>query len=149
MHKLFVSAFALFAGLSAWTQPAGAGLLSGTGPVNAILAGEVFYGEAVGRLDGSGTVWIQSRSRPAFGCTGQFTSSAQLGGIGSLRCGDGMTVAFNFKRLTLRQGYGAGSSSAGPMTFTYGLSPAESMPYLKAPPGKSIKVAGAELALVD
>jgi hypothetical protein len=149
MHKLFVSTFALLAGLGAWTQPVNAGLLSGTGPVNAILAGELFHGEAVGRLDGSGTVWIQSRTRPAFGCSGQFTSSAQLGGTGSLKCNDGMTVTFNFKRLTIRRGHGAGSSSAGPMTFTYGLSAAESAPYLKAPPGKLIKVAGSELALVD
>lgn len=140
---------AIFSGLTGWAGTAGARLMSSTGPVIAILAGDLFQGQAEGHLDGSGTVWIASRARPAFRCRGQFTSSAQLGGAGSLKCSDGMTVTFQFKRLTLTRGHGAGSSSAGPLSFTYGLSPAESEPYLKAPPGKSIRVAGSELVLVD
>jgi hypothetical protein len=135
MSNLLLSGIVLFAGLGAWAQPAAAGLLSGKGPVIAILAGDRFEGEAEGRLDGSGTVWIQSLSRPDLTCRGQFTSSAKLGGVGSLKCSDGVTVNFNFQRLTLRRGYGAGSSSRGPLTFTYGLSPAESLAYLKLPPG--------------
>jgi hypothetical protein len=135
MSNFLLSGIVLLAALGAWTQSANAGLLSGKGPVIAILAGDRFLGEAEGRLDGSGTVWIQSQSKPELTCRGNFTSSAKLGGVGSLKCSDGITVNFNFQRLTLRRGHGAGSSSRGPMTFTYGLSPAESLAYLKLPPG--------------
>src|SRR6187455_8119 len=126
MQKLLATGVALILGLTGWTCTAGAGVLSATGPVIAILGGDLFQGEAVGHIDGSGTVWIQSRARPTFSCSGQFTSSAKLGGEGSLKCSDGMTVAFHFTRLTIRRGFGAGSSTAGPLTFTYGLSAAES-----------------------
>ena len=149
MRRILATGVAVFLGLVGWAGTAGAELLSGTGPVIAILAGDLFHGEATGRLDGSGTVWIQSRAKPDMSCRGQFTSSAKYGGVGSLKCSDGAAVDFQFKRLTLRKGHGFGGSSAGPLTFTYGLSAAESAPYLKAPPGKAIKLAGTELALVD
>jgi len=149
MRRLLTTGVAEFLGLTGWAGTASAKLFSDTGPVIAILAGDLFHGEATGKLDGSGTVWIQSRAKPDMSCRGQFTSSAKYGGVGSLKCSDGATVDFQFKRVTLRRGHGFGGTSAGPLTFTYGMSAADSAPYLKAPPGKSIKLAGTELALVD
>lgn len=111
--------------------PAHADLLSAKGPVFAILAGERFVGEAEGHLDGSGTLAIHSQKTATLTCTGEFTSSAELGGKGQLRCSNGMSATFKFKRLTLRSGYGTGKLSRGTMTFTYGLSAEEARQYLK------------------
>ena len=149
MNKILVTSFALLAGLPGWAVPAGAELFSSTGPVIAILAGDLFLGEAEGRLGGSGTVWIQSRARPEVICRGSFSSSAELGGAGSMLCSDGVTATFRFTRLGLAHGHGTGNSSRGPLSFTYGLNPVESEPYLKAPPGKALRLGGNEVVLVD
>ena len=149
MRRLLVTVLAALAGLAGWASPANAGLFSTTGPVIAILAGELFLGEAAGNLDGSGTIRIQSRAKPGVTCQGQFTYSAELGDAGSMQCSDGATARIQFQRLSLVRGYGTGSSSRGPMSFTYGLSASESEPYLKLPPGKTLKLVGKDLVLVD
>ncbi len=118
-----------------WPAPAKAGIFSSSGPVIALVAGELFLGEAVGSLGGSGTLWIQSRARPEVTCRGHFTYSAELGDTGSLLCSDGATATFSFRRLSLLRGHGTGTSSRGPVSFTYGLSDVESRPYLQAAPG--------------
>jgi phospholipid transport system substrate-binding protein len=137
------------AGFSGWASPAAAGIFSSTGPIIAILAGDLFLGEAEGNLDGSGTLKIQSRAKLDVTCQGQFTSSAELGGAGNMRCSDGATSTFQFQRLSLVRGYGTGSTSRGSMSFTYGLSANESAPYLKLPAGKALRLVGKELVLVD
>jgi len=146
MRRLLNMCLVVVAG---WATPAGAGFFSSTGPVIAIFAGQLFQGEAVGNLDGSGTIKIQSSTKPGVTCSGQFTSSAELGGAGSLNCSDSSTATIKFQRLSILRGYGTGSSSRGPMSFTYGLSAIESAPYLKLPPGKALILDGEILALVD
>lgn len=146
MRRMLIMGLAGFAG---WASPAGAGLFSSTGPVIAIFAGELFQGEAVGKLNGSGTISIQSSTKPDVTCSGQFTSSAKLGGAGSMRCSDSATATIQFQRLSILRGYGTGNSSRGPMSFTYGLSAIESEPYLKLPPGKALRLDGKVLVLVD
>lgn len=59
MLRNMLTAFAAFAGLAGWAGAAGAGLLSATGPVIAIIADDLFVGEAEGHLDGSGTFQFQ------------------------------------------------------------------------------------------
>ena len=59
-----------------------------------------------------------------------------------MRCSDGASATFEFQRLSLRRGYGAGTSSRGALSFTYGLSAEESAPYLKLPPGKALSQDG-------
>jgi hypothetical protein len=135
--------------VAGWATPAGAGFFSSTGPVIAIFAGQLFQGEAVGNLDGSGTIKIQSNTKPNITCSGQFTSSAELGGAGSLNCSDSSTATIKFQRLSIFSGYGTGSSGRGPMSFTYGLNAIESAPYLMLPPGKVLILDGKILALVD
>jgi hypothetical protein len=149
MRRMLIICLAGFAGLAGWASPAGSGVFSATGPVIAILAGDLFLGEAKGNLDGSGTISIQSRTKPDVTCRGQFTSSAKLGGIGFLRCSDNATATIQFQRLSILRGYGTGSSSRGQMSFTYGLSANESEPYLKLPPGKALRLVGKDLVLVD
>lgn len=118
----------------AGSAPAQAGLFSSTGPVIALVAGELFLGQAEGRLGGSGTLSIQSQARPEITCHGEFTYSSGRGDAGSLLCSDGATAIFKFQRLSLMRGHGTGTSSRGAMSFTYGLGAAESLPYLKLSP---------------
>ena len=149
MRKLFITAFAAVIGLAGSATQANAGLFSATGRVIAILAGELFVGEAEGHLDGAGTLAIHSQRDPALSCQGQFTSSAELGGSGQLLCTDGATATFRFQRLSVFRGYGGGSYSRGGMSFVYGLSVDEAGPYMKLPRGKKLSYLGKELALVD
>jgi hypothetical protein len=130
-------------------SPLHAGMLSATRPVIAILDGELFVGVAEGQLDGSGTLAIHSQKTPSVTCQGEFTSSAKLGGAGTLRCTDGGSATFSFKRLNVFRGHGTGTTSRGSMSFVYGLSVAESTPYLKLPGGKKFGDDGNELKLVE
>jgi hypothetical protein len=149
MRRILITCFAAFAGFAGWSNPVGAGFFSATGPVIAILAGDLFTGEAEGNLDGSGTIRIQSRAKPDVTCRGQFTSSAELGGAGSFQCSDGATATIRFQRLSIMSGHGTGTYSRGPMSFTYGLTAIESERYLKLPAGKALKVIGPDLVLAD
>src|SRR6185436_6033939 len=131
MYKLRVASVAAFVGLAGWTNLADADLFSAKGPVIAILADDLFLGEAEGYLSGAGTLAIKSQKNSAVSCVGQFTYSAVLGGSGQMRCSDGVTATFHFQRLSFTRGHGAGSSSRGSMSFTYGLTVPESESYLK------------------
>lgn len=141
---------ALYIGIAvaASTLGAHAGPLSSTGPVIAILGGELLVGEVTAHLAGWGTIALHSPSNPALTCVGDFTATEALGDAGQLRCSDGASAMFEFQRLSLRRGHGAGSSDRGPLSFTYGLSAEESAPYLKLPPGQALGQDGSDLRLV-
>jgi len=147
MIKKTLILLVMFAGIAGWESLGYAVALSS--PVIAIVAGELFTGEAKGHLDGSGTISIQSRTKPDDTCHGEFTSSEKLGGKGNIRCGENVTTKIKFKRLGSMRGYGSGTSSRGPMSFTYGLSAIESKPYLKLPRGKILVLDGESLELKD
>lgn len=149
MCKVRTALLAACLGLASWATPADAELLSATGKVIAILAGDLFVGKATGHLSGAGTLAIHSQRDPALTCQGTFTSSAALGGSGEMRCSDGATATFSFKRLSVFRGHGVGSFSRGPMSFAYGLTADEAGPYLTLPHGKRLSGNGTELALVD
>lgn len=149
MYKIWIASVAASIGLAGWTNLADADLFSAKGPVIAILADDLFLGEAEGHLSGAGTLAMQSQKSSAVSCLGQFTSSAALGGSGQMRCSDGATGTFHFQRLSMVRGYGAGSSTRGSMSFTYGLTAVESESYLKLPPGKKLAHSGNKLELVD
>src|SRR5271154_58359 len=138
MRKILCAAVATGIGLAGPATRANAGLLSATGAVIAILAGDLFVGEAEGHLSGAGTLTIHSQKNPALICVGQFTSSAALGGSGQLQCSDGATATFHFQRLSVLRGYGAGDFSRGSMSFTYGIPVEDSGPYLKLPDRKKL-----------
>ncbi len=149
MRKILFTVLAACIGLAGSTTLVGAELFSATRMVIAILGGDLFVGEAEGHLNGAGPLAIRSQKNPALTCLGQFTSSAALGGSGRLRCSDGTTSTFHFKRLTVFRGYGIGSFGRGTMSFAYGISHEEAEAYLTLPEGKKLTLNGAELALVD
>jgi hypothetical protein len=149
MRRPLLPLLAACIALAGIAAPATAGLLSATGAVIAILAGELFVGEAEGHLSGAGTLAIHSQKRPRLTCHGEFTSSAALGGSGQLNCTDGSSADFRFQRLSVFRGYGIGSFSRGPMSFAYGLTMEEAAPYLTLPDGKRLTRNGAQLRLVD
>jgi hypothetical protein len=148
MNKILVAGIACIA-LAGSATPAAAGLLSSTGEVIAILAGELFTGTAKGHLDGAGTIAIHSQKDPALTCSGQFTSSAELGGQGTLRCSDGSSATYKFQRLTIYRGHGTGRFNLASMSFTYGLTAEQAAPYLKLPKGKKLARNGTGLELVS
>jgi hypothetical protein len=135
--------------LAGATNYAAADMFSAKRVVLAMLADELFVGEAEGRLSGSGTIAMYSRKDPAITCTGQFTSSATAGGGGQMQCNDGTTATFTFQRQSMLRGNGAGHSSRGAMTFAYGLTAEEAVPHLKLPQGKKITYQANEVALAD
>jgi hypothetical protein len=149
MRKLLITVLAACTGLAGSATLAGAGLFSATGKVIAILADDLFVGDAEGHLSGAGTLAIKSQRNPAVSCLGQFTSSAARGGSGQMRCSDGNTATFHFERLSVFRGYGVGSFSRGSMSFAYGLTAEEAGPYLNLPEGKKLTHNGTELELVD
>lgn len=149
MPRILITVLAASFGLAGPATLASAGLFSSSGPVIAILAEDLFVGEAEADLSGAGTLAIRSQKSPRLTCAGEFTSSAELGGSGQMRCSDGATATFQFQRLTVFRGYGVGNFSRGSMSFAYGFSAEEAAPYLKLPEGKKLSHNGIELALVD
>lgn len=149
MRKTLITLFIAGLGLASSEGLVHAGLFSATGTVIAILADELFVGEAVGHLGGAGTFTIHAQKDPDLTCLGQFTSSAALGGSGHMRCSDGSAATFRFQRLSVLRGYGVGSFSRGAMSFAYGIGPEEAGPYLQLPAGKKLTRNGTELKLAD
>jgi len=149
VRKILVPVLAACIGLAGAGTLAGAGLFSATGSVIAIVAGDLFVGEAEGNLNGAGTLAIRSQKASGPSCLGQFTSSASLGGSGQMQCSDGTTATFQFRRLSVFSGHGVGHSSRGPMSFVYGLAADEVGPYLKLPEGRKLTHNGTELELAD
>src|SRR5512140_439529 len=135
VRRILITVLFACIGLVGLVPLARAGLFSATGAVIAILADDLFLGEAEGHLSGAGTLAIHSKTKPTLICLGQFTSSAILGGSGELHCSDGATATFHFQRLSLFRGYGVGSFSRGAMSLTYGLTAEEAGPYLTLPMG--------------
>ena len=82
MYKMLITLLVASLGLAEWANVTAADLFSKTGPVIAIMANDLFLGEAEGHLSGAGTIAIHSRQNPDVTCAGQFTSSAELGGSG-------------------------------------------------------------------
>jgi hypothetical protein len=146
MQGFLQGAVAVSIGLAGWNGLAEAQLFSSTGPVIAILDGELLIGEATGHLGGWGTIALHSPSNAGRTCLGEF--SVEDGDSGTLRCSDGASATFRFQRLALTRGYGTGSSAGSALSFTYGLSAADSAPYLRLPPGKELRSEGANLELV-
>lgn len=149
MRNILIGTIAAAIGSAGWINLANAQLLSATRPVIAMLGAELYLGAAVGHLNGAGTLTVHSQADPTIKCSGEFTSSAELGGAGQLRCNDGAIANFRFKRLDAFRGHGAGTFSRGAMSFAYGLTAEQSETYLTLPPGKRLSTRGETLALVD
>jgi len=149
MRKIPTTVLAACIGLAASTTVAGAGLFSATGSVIAILADDLFVGEADGHLSGAGTLAIHSQKNPDLICLGDFTSRALLGSSGQMNRSDGTAATSYFQRLSVLRGFGTGRFSRGSKNFGYGLTAEEARPYLKLPKGKKLTHNGSKLVLCD
>jgi len=116
------------------------GFLSGTAPVIAIMQDELFVGEAERSVAGMGKIDVRSAADDSVRCVGRFGYTGALTGDGSLQCSDGSKATFSFNALSVLSGYGYGESSrGGGFSFTYGMTPEESTPYLVLPRGRNIE----------
>jgi hypothetical protein len=151
MKVLLLSLLSVSAVLQGCANSSGArmGLFSATAPVHAILADDVFRGQAVGYASGSGTIRMWSVLREDVSCVGEFEYSGMKSGSGQVRCNDGVTALFNFHALSTLSGYGFGNSNAGPFSFTFGLTAEQSVPYLKVPERKKLERDGETLKLAE
>lgn len=114
------------------------GLTSAKSPVLAILADDLFTGEAVGYMDRTGTIDIASVVDPNLKCVGQFRYTGSKTGVAIVRCNDGGVAELSFNGLSLLSGYGYGTTSRGPASFTFGLTPEQASKYLTLPKGKHL-----------
>ena len=128
--------------LTACVNESGArmGLFSATAPVIAVLQDDLFLGEAVGYIDRTGTINIQSTINPDIRCIGEFRYTGSRTGTASIRCNDGNVANISFNSLSALSGYGVGSTFRGPASFTYGLTPEQASQYLTLPQGKTLDV---------
>lgn len=135
---------------AAIAPPAGAriSLFSVTVPVIAVVADDLFTGVAHGYWDRTGSIEIRSTSRPTVRCSGKFRYTAGDQGEGSVACNDGREAAFRFQGLSRRSGYGLGQSANKAFSFTFGLTPEESVRYLKLPPDTTLHREGEKLRLL-
>ena len=138
MFRVLIFIIAL--SLSSCANKAGsrAGLFTATAPVHAFLLNDLFYGEAVGYLNRTGVITINSVYNPDKKCVGKFIYTDFRSGEGSLTCNSGETAVIQFKALSSLSGYGYGKSDAGPVSFTYGLTAKDAAKYLELPKGKTI-----------
>ncbi len=114
------------------------GVFSASGPVVAILHDDLFLGEVVGYLDRTGTIDLRSALDANLRCVGSFHYTGAKSGVAQVRCNDGAEANLSFNSLSPLSGYGYGRSSRGPASFTYGLTPEESVQYLTLPQGKRL-----------
>lgn len=115
------------------------GLFSATSPVIAILADDLFVGEAEGYADKTGSITVTSALNPGVRCVGRFAYQGMRSGTGQMQCNDGHDAQFSFNGLSMLSGYGYGKSTRGPISFTFGLTLDESAEYLKLPQGKKLR----------
>jgi len=116
------------------------GFMSATSPVIAILSDDLFLGEAVGNVSGNGKIELTSVLDETVRCVGEFAYSAGFTtGSGEMLCTDGNRAIFRFNKITNLSGYGVGHTERGAVSFTYGLTLEDSLPYLKLPTGKQLK----------
>lgn len=109
------------------------GLFSAKAPVYAILSDDFFVGTAIGYVNRTGKIDIQSVVDETIRCVGEFRYTGAKTGTGSLTCNDGTNAELQFNSLSSISGYGYGNSTRGPASFTYGLTPEQAEKYLKLP----------------
>jgi hypothetical protein len=114
------------------------GLFSATAPVIAIMHSDLFTGEAVGYMDRTGTIDLQSVVDDARRCVGQFRYTGSKSGVAKVQCNDGAEAEMSFNALSALSGYGYGKTTRGPVSFTFGLTAEEASKYLTLPSGKKI-----------
>ena len=125
------------------------GLFTTTAPVVAVVGGELYTGQSVCYIDGSGIIQLKSSSNPEQECSGDFRYESERLGVGDMRCTGGSSATFQFRALSTLTGYGFGRARTGDVSFAYGMTPAEAEPYLRLPSGKKLRQKDNTLMLTD
>jgi hypothetical protein len=125
------------------------GLLTTTAPVVAIVAGDLYTGESVSYIDGSGTIRFKSSLSPERECIGVFRYESEQLGAGDIDCSWGAHAAFQFRALNTLTGYGFGRAGKSDVRFTYGMTPEQAEPYLRLPSGKRLRTQDSTPVLAD
>jgi hypothetical protein len=150
MKKVLLIAACVLPAIGCTTAGGGhMGLFSASGPVVAIMYEDLFVGRAVGYMDRTGTIDMHSALDTTKRCVGEFRYTGSKTGLGHLQCNDGTEAQISFNALSALSGYGYGSTNRGPVSFTYGLTPEKSAPYLTLPAGKIIISKPSGPTLVD
>jgi hypothetical protein len=137
--------------LSACANPSGArmGLFTTTTPVVAIVGGELYTGESVCFLDGTGRLDLHASTDPAQACSGRFRYESDHLGVGDMRCNGKTDASFQFRALSTMTGYGFGRAQEAEVSFAYGMTPEQATPYLRLPSGKKLRRKDSGLVLSD
>ena len=125
------------------------GLFTATAPVLAILQDDLFSGSTTGYPDRTGDINVTSVIDPNISCIGEFYYTGTRTGKATLTCNDGHVAEMQFNSITNLSGYGYGTSTRGPVSFTYGLTSKQSQEYLKLPKGKKISSDENDPQLID
>jgi hypothetical protein len=125
------------------------GLLTTTAPVVAIVAGDLYTGESVSYIDGSGTLRLKSSLSPERECIGVFHYESEQLGAGDLDCSWGAHTTFQFRALSTLTGYGFGRTGKSDVSFTYGMTAEQAEPYLRLPTGKKLSRQDSAPVLAD
>jgi hypothetical protein len=148
-YVLLVLASTLALGGCANQAGAKMGLLTTTMPVVAMVAGDLYTGQSVSYIDGTGVFKLKSSSAPERECTGDFHYESERLGIGEIECSGGTRATFQFRALSTLTGYGFGRTRQGEVTFAYGMTAEQSEPYLRLPSGKKLRRVDTALSLTD
>jgi hypothetical protein len=125
------------------------GLFTTTMPVVAMVAGELYTGQAISYIDGTGTMKLKSSTTPARECTGDFRYESERLGVGDIECSGGTSATFQFRALSTLTGYGFGRARQGEVSFAYGMTAEQAEPYLRLPSGKKLRKVDTALSLTD
>jgi hypothetical protein len=125
------------------------GLLTTTMSVVAMVAGDLYTGQSVSYIDGTGIMKLKSSTTPDRECTGDFRFESERLGVGDFECSGGTRVTFQFRALSTLTGYGFGRTRQGEVSFAYGMTAEQAEPYLRLPSGKKLRKVDTALSLTD
>jgi hypothetical protein len=102
-------------------------------PASGLFAGRVMQGNANFIRAREGSLHLQSTEGPALSCFGALRLTATLGGVASLSCSDGQSVAIPFQLLSPLRGSGRVQVGEAMFALTYGLPAETASAYLGLP----------------
>jgi hypothetical protein len=110
----------------------------------AIVNGQLVTGEMELFTSHTGTVTLRLETvpgkTPLTSCVGRFRYTGTTMGTVDLRCNDGTVADLSMALMGDTRGYGYGQTAAGLASLTFGLTPADAMAHLTAPPNMKLLV---------
>ena len=143
-QRLFKAAWVLAAAVAtmacARINDTGMWIFSSSAQATAIVNGQVLQGRVQLSPDRTGSVSLQAEQtaeKVAISqCMGRLRYTSTAAGTMDLRCNDGAAAELVFSLIGETRGYAYGETSTGPVSLVFGLTPTESLAYLKPPSNK-------------